>query len=316
MVEQRAHISQVAGSIPVLGTRCKSCNQPLDLERVCKDFCSLSCKGKYANKFKIKKKCPSCQRLITKSNFKKHVVVCTGSVTERKIQIRLKDEWKIDGNLYKCPHCKKEFSKKGICSHIWRVHTSVGQAFKTRYGEPKTELSRKKRNWNKGLTKEDHSSIQKCSTTLRKGYKTGRLKPSFKGKQHSPQARKKISIAAKGRKGRNHPISKTFYYKHKDGSIVVLESSYEVKVAKSLDLHNIHWIRPDSVIWTDSKGEDHRYFPDFYLVEFDIYLDPKNDYLIKKDTEKIRRVQEQNNIRVVVLDSKHLEWERIRERVV
>lgn len=57
-------------------------------------------------------------------------------------------------------------------------------------------------------------------------------------------------------------------------------------------------------------GKQHRYTPDFYLPEYDIYLDPKNDYLINNinpslgynDVEKIKKVSTQNNIKILILD--------------
>ena len=53
----------------------------------------------------------------------------------------------------------------------------------------------------------------------------------------------------------------------------------------------------------------------------DVYLDPKNDYLIGKDSEKIKRVQEQNNITVLVLDRESLDresldWDSLKIRLV
>ena len=54
----------------------------------------------------------------------------------------------------------------------------------------------------------------------------------------------------------------------------------------------ICWNRPKALYYGDR-----RYFADFYLVDFDIYLDPKNDY----DEEKIRLVREENNISLFVL---------------
>jgi len=48
------------------------------------------------------------------------------------------------------------------------------------------------------------------------------------------------------------------------------------------------------------------------LVNFKIYLDPKNDYLIKMDAEKISRVAEQNNVKVLVLNEKQLQWDIIK----
>lgn len=64
----------------------------------------------------------------------------------------------------------------------------------------------------------------------------------------------------------------------KDGSIINLDSSYERIVAKILDDNDIKWIRPKSIDWYSKDGKKHHYFPDFYLIDYDLYLDPKNDY--------------------------------------
>lgn len=87
---------------------------------------------------------------------------------------------------------------------------------------------------------------------------------------------------------------------------VWLESSYEYKVAKSLDHNNINWTRPSYILY-DNK----RYFPDFYLTDYNVYLDPKNDYLITQDRAKIDKVQQQNNITVIILDKTQLSWKEI-----
>lgn len=72
---------------------------------------------------------------------------------------------------------------------------------------------------------------------------------------------------------------------------VVFDSGYEVLIAKYLDAHNIIWIRPtNAVYWFDSNGKQRRYFPDFYLPKYDIYLDPKNSYCISQQIEKLNVV--------------------------
>lgn len=61
---------------------------------------------------------------------------------------------------------------------------------------------------------------------------------------------------------------------------VSLESSFEILVAKSLDENNIRWSRPKRFQYVDLNDKKHTYTPDFYLPDYDVYLDPKNDYLI------------------------------------
>lgn len=88
------------------------------------------------------------------------------------------------------------------------------------------------------------------------------------------------------------------------------DSKWEVYVAKSLDENNIIWSRPTKgFVWTDNNK---KYYPDFYLTEYDVYLDPKNDYLIKKDENKISEAQKRNNIKVLVLTKDQLDWSTIK----
>ena len=63
--------------------------------------------------------------------------------------------------------------------------------------------------------------------------------------------------------------------------------------------------------WVCNENITHRYYPDFYLPEYGVYLDPKNEYLIKKDQTKIRLVQEQNQVRVIVLNKSQLSWSEV-----
>lgn len=70
----------------------------------------------------------------------------------------------------------------------------------------------------------------------------------------------------------------------------VFDSGYEVKVAKWLDENNIKREKGRVVYWNDKLGKQHKYFPDFYLPDFDIYLDPKNDYCIEQQKEKLDTV--------------------------
>lgn len=68
---------------------------------------------------------------------------------------------------------------------------------------------------------------------------------------------------------------------------VNLDSSWELALAVRLDSQKIKWERPKPIQWVDDKGLKHNYFPDFYLPEFDVYLDPKNPYAYKIQRRKI-----------------------------
>ena len=102
---------------------------------------------------------------------------------------------------------------------------------------------------------------------------------------------------------------------------VKLDSTYEMIVAKSLDEHDIEWTRCEKFAYHTPDGELHYYTPDFYLPKYNIYLDPKNDFLINninpslgyKDIDKIQWVMNENDISFFVLDKNHLTWDKIFE---
>lgn len=70
-----------------------------------------------------------------------------------------------------------------------------------------------------------------------------------------------------------------------DGS--VFDSSWEFKIAEFLDFHNIKWIRGKVLEYEGEDLKKHKYFPDFYLPKFDLYVEPKNKYLLEREKHKI-----------------------------
>lgn len=93
---------------------------------------------------------------------------------------------------------------------------------------------------------------------------------------------------------------------------VWLESSWEVKVAKILDSANIKWARPKNTFeWIDVLGRSHKYYPDFYLCDYDTYLDPKNPFAIQRDAFKINQVKEKHGIKLYIMTKDQLNIEYI-----
>lgn len=81
---------------------------------------------------------------------------------------------------------------------------------------------------------------------------------------------------------------------------VLLDSSWELVLAKRLDELDIKWIRPDPILWIDSSGTKHHYFPDFYLPDFDLYLDPKNPQAVRVQKNKLELLLKQHsNIKIL-----------------
>ena len=120
------------------------------------------------------------------------------------------------------------------------------------------------------------------------------------------------SIAAKkqgfGGYRENAGHSKKFKVIDSFGKEVTLQSTYELTCSQILNTLGIKWIRPKSL-----KYDERHYFADFYLPDFDVWLDPKNDHKAKGDEEKIRKVIEQNKIKLFVLLKHHLTEEYIKQ---
>jgi hypothetical protein len=89
---------------------------------------------------------------------------------------------------------------------------------------------------------------------------------------------------------------------------ILMDSSWEVDLAKWLDSQNIKWIRDKKVYftWKDSTGKTKRYHPDFYLTDLDIYLDPKNKFLMEKDKEKLDFVRKEYKVTILAGKTKEI----------
>lgn len=104
---------------------------------------------------------------------------------------------------------------------------------------------------------------------------------------------------------------------------IKLGSKYELEVAKSLDENFIKWNQPKPLTYFDNIGKEHKYYPDFYLPDYNIFLDPKNDFLIKNpnpyhgysDQEKIKWTEVYNNIKILILNKNQLNWNIIKELI-
>ena len=73
---------------------------------------------------------------------------------------------------------------------------------------------------------------------------------------------------------------------------ILLESSWEHEIAKWLDQLGIIWIRPKPIKWFDTTTNRIRlYYPDFYLPEKNLYLDPKNPTALVLSLNKMNTVE-------------------------
>lgn len=264
----------------------------------------------------IKIKCPNCGKDISSNQFNRHYKSCIS----KKQKIKNKDAEEIfnkciiQDNKYICPICNKKFNKFGIKMHIWRMHTSEGNLFNPNKGY----INGVRHAWNKGLTKDSDERINKSVNTYKYNKLLG-LHKSHYNQFWSKESRRKLRDAAIRRcLGGVRQTKKILYNGFKLGS------TYEVKLAKDLDTNNIKWIIPKRIKYIDINNKIHYYTPDFYLPDYNIYLDPKNDFLINninpklgyKDSDKINWVCKQNNIKIFILNKDQLNWKYIKENLL
>lgn len=102
---------------------------------------------------------------------------------------------------------------------------------------------------------------------------------------------------------------------------VLLDSGWEVKVVQSLEDNNIKWERGKGFEWIrPSDNTQHKYYPDFYLPDYDVYVEPKNPYKWSIDYNneryKVEYVIKHHNIKIIVLTNKKcLSWEYIQKEM-
>ena len=191
----------------------------------------------------------------------------------------------------RCKHCKIEFDisdkPKG-----WMANHS-------RWCDSNPKKNTYKQNMKiarAGITEE---SRKKQSEGIKQAHKSGKydhvVYTGFIGK-HSDETKqliRKKALASKHRRLRKGVV----YYKG-----VMLDSSWELELAKRLDYLCIEWIRPEPIPWIDDEGIEHNYFADFYLPAYDLYLDPKNKHAIKVQERKLKKLLTQYS-NIVILDS-------------
>jgi hypothetical protein len=149
------------------------------------------------------------------------------------------------------------------------------------------------------------SSRKQQSNSLKIAHITGKFDYSkcgdaFRGKTHSTESKLKMSRSALASPHRRL-VKSVRKYTCKDGSIVQLDSSWEELLAKRLDELNIKWVRPNPIKWLDNSGTSRNYFPDFYLTDYDLYLDPKNPHAANIQQEKITWLTE--HVKIIFLYS-------------
>lgn len=182
-----------------------------------------------------------------------------------------------------CKHCKKEFNKKSIANHSRWCDLNPKRSA---YTKDLSKARAAKKNFNNQFT---YGAVVSKETKEKQ-----RLAST--GKRHTEETKRLIKEKALASP---HRRLKKGVVEYKG---ILLDSSWELELAKRLDELEIKWVRPDPIPWVDEEGITRNYFPDFYLEDYDLFLDPKNPHAIKVQRKKLDCLLTQYK-NIVIIDS-------------
>lgn len=186
--------------------------------------------------------------------------------------------------MVSCKYCNKTF-KTASGNGVHEIQCKLNPNFRV--------IQQGRKAWNKGLTATIDNRVAELASTIRKSRMLNPFKMTLAQKEHLS---KHAKLNGYGGYRENAGRSKKFKVYDSFGNQTTLQSTYEYACFEILCELEIRWIRPKAL-----KYDNKNYFADFYLVDFDIWLDPKNSYKALQDANKIQKVIEQNNIKLFVL---------------
>ena len=202
----------------------------------------------------------------------------------------------------KCGQPATYLSKRGLywCDKIIvrcpAVKASNSAKHKGKYNRSKDYIP-----WNKGLTKETDERIKQSSETYKTNFETGKFK--IIGHKHTLETRNKLSeIRSKYLDSCKAGFSDVGWYKitNLNGEEFTVRGTWERDFGNYLTDNKILWIRNKQLKYIQIDNSIHRYNPDFYLPDKDLYIEVKG-YFSNKDKEKIKLVLTQHKINLKII---------------
>lgn len=206
-------------------------------------------------------------------NYDKNKLNCNNFI---KVNNRKKvNNKKLDTTIYYCQYCGKECkNKNSLTQHEIRCKENPNKKIVSNFIK-----------YNESI----RNGIRKGSNQFIKAKQLGLPIPKVSeetknkqaqywlGKHHSQETKEKIKSSVcnniKNDNWHNQFTIPTYY----NGNLY--DSTWEIEFAKYLERKQILFIRNNSIsfdyIW---EGNAHKYFPDFYLPEYDLYIEIKGIY--------------------------------------
>lgn len=188
-----------------------------------------------------------------------------------------------------CCLCKKVCKgQRSLNSHFTQMHTGVKDT--SHRGKPKGAKA-----WNKGLTITDPRVAKGVETYFRR-LAAGEISPAFKGRKHSGETRNKISLSQAG----NNRGGRCKWF---EVNGIKVQGTWERDFAIKLSEFGIKWQKVKSFTeqYVDDQGVTRRYTPDFYLEDFDIFIELKG-YWWGNDKRKMEIILSSTKSKIIVIE--------------
>lgn len=188
--------------------------------------------------------------------------------------------------IYKCKYCGKICKKFGV-----KNHERFCKLNPNRIDSPITSYNKNKKHaWNKGLTKETDERVRKNGESIKESYKSGKVKSWCDGLTKETDERlknlsKNVSNTVKEKVENNNWHSSLGKIHHYKCNNVILHGKWELAFAEYLNMRHIKWERPKDKFKYFFQNEWHYYHPDFYLSEYNVYIEIKG-CITEKDIAK------------------------------
>ena len=185
----------------------------------------------------------------------------------------------------KCKYCGEErSSKRSLSQHEVRcIKNPKSENLRLKWKEVRSAI--KQIPWNLGLTKETSLKMLIISEKMM-NKSTGKAKTEETEKLRIEKIKQSISknkLTGGIREGSGRGFKS--WYNSPIAGLVYLRSTYELEYAKYLDSEGIQWKQNDRFFEYVYEGRKHKYYPDFYLVKDDLYVEIKG-FKTKKDEAK------------------------------
>jgi len=228
-------------------------------------------RGKKNRKYeRVKKECPVCEKTFTTKK---------GHPKERKT----------------CSHsCSNSYFKQGNSE---KAKNKKSKSLQNYYKQNPSPNGGKSKEYVKDTCKvHSYKQCEVCDSLFVRAY--GKEKEIGFGTERKTCSKGcKIEAQVGERTYQNGSRKPEYYHNGNTDTEVLLESSWEVEVAEKLDNLQIVWKRPDPIVWNDNEDCEHYYYPDFFLPNYNLYLDPKNPYCMDRDEEKMKKVSQKLDIK-------------------